>query len=744
MATASNVRKRRGTVRGSITRLTNRLSALEDQVAEPSTFDLAQGLATKLAELDQEFRRHHYQLLDLIDEGDEEALRQEQTDLDGHDDAIDDASMRIKRLIQSSSSSNNSSRRQTLARQQTQLERSVVSIRDAVTPLTAESDTCLVQQYQKRLQTHKADWRELSSTLLSMNLEDTDALNATQNGLEKLIFDCDLRIRRLLPNHTSSDAPPPPASGVKLPKLEAPKFDGKYTNWISFWEQFDVAIHGRTSLSDVEKLAYLRNSVKDGSTKGIIEGLSTSGEFYAEAIDTLKARYNRPRLIHQSHVRIVLDAPPVKEGTGRELRQLHDTVRQHLRALKSMGCEPSGPFITSILELKLDDTTSFEWQKYSQDLTDFPHYSDMLAFLDLRAQAAEASTSDSKKERKGGHKSMHSFTGGMSDTLTPTCSLCKTEKHFLFSCPQFKALAHDDKMSTVKSSDLCVNCLRPGHFVKHCRSTNRCRRCQKSHHTLLHVEQKADPISPTPVADTNMYANASTTGGSQGSILMTCRVLATGPDGSSIECRALLDSASSASFVSERLARGLRLQRSHRSARIHGVAGLLHESHIQSFTNLTISPLQDHHKEIQLSAAIVPRVTCDLPSQRVTFKSEWNHLADLTLADPDFGRPGKIDLLLGVEVFSAVVRQGRRTGHPGSPSAFETDFGWSSQVRRTHVFHTCLCSHIILQLIQMMTYSASSGRLKIKRPSSLVSHLKNALLFCISKNTILVTTVVGS
>ena len=76
-------------------------------------------------------------------------------------------------------------------------------------------------------------------------------------------------------------APPLSTSGVKLLKLEAPKFDGKYTNWISFWEQFDVAIHSQVSLSDVEKLAYLRNSLKDGSAKGIIDGLSTSGEFYS-------------------------------------------------------------------------------------------------------------------------------------------------------------------------------------------------------------------------------------------------------------------------------------------------------------------------------------------------------------------------------------------------------------------------------------------------------------------------------
>ena len=115
MSTAPDVRKRRGTVRGSITRLVNRLSVLEGKAAEPTTFDLAQDLAKRLSELDQEFRRHHYQLLDLIDEKEEEALAKEQADLDGHDDVIDDANLRIKQLVMISSSSANSSKRRSIS-----------------------------------------------------------------------------------------------------------------------------------------------------------------------------------------------------------------------------------------------------------------------------------------------------------------------------------------------------------------------------------------------------------------------------------------------------------------------------------------------------------------------------------------------------------------------------------------------------------------------------------------------------
>ena len=46
-------------------------------------------------------------------------------------------------------------------------------------------------------------------------------------------------------------------------------------------------------------------------------------------------------------------------------------------------------FITSTLELKLDQATMFEWQRHSQDSNDVPHYVALLEFLHFRAQASE-------------------------------------------------------------------------------------------------------------------------------------------------------------------------------------------------------------------------------------------------------------------------------------------------------------------------------------------------------------------
>ena len=178
-----------------------------------------------------------------------------------------------------------------------------------------------------------------------------------------------------------------------------------------------------------------------------------------------------------------------------------------------MEYEPSGSFITSVLELKLDTNTMFEWQKYSQDSINVPHYQRLLEFINLPAQASEASVSDHKRAsqvedhsvKKGSNagKSITSFTASTVNSTGHNCVICKSHKHPLYACLQFKSLPHYEMVSTLKSHHLCMNCLRPGHFVKECTSLHRCRKCQKPHHTLLHLEHKDIASTSTGTTSTS-------------------------------------------------------------------------------------------------------------------------------------------------------------------------------------------------------------------------------------------------
>ena len=121
---------------------------------------------------------------------------------------------------------------------------------------------------------------------------------------------------------------------------------------------------------------------------------------------------------------------------------------------------------------------------------------------------------------------------------------------------------------------------------------------------------------------------------------------------------------------------GKNIPHTRRNVRISGVAGLSHGTLSHSVVQFAISPVQSPTDKSQVSAIVIPRVTCDLPVKPVTPKLSWDHLSDIPLADPDFGRPGRIDLLLEVDIFVASLLHGRQVGSPGSPTALETIFVW--------------------------------------------------------------------
>ncbi len=691
-ALATN-RKRRGVVRASLTRLDGRLADLEGK-RERSEADrlVAQQLAQKVSSLDADFKTHHYAIIDLVPE---DALATEQAILDEHDDRITSLTVRLGQIVSEPDCSPRvrtaSSAHEHLSRRLTRVEKSLQAIIDAVDPLTTDStvDTCLLQQQDDQISRLQAELTVISRDILL--LEDCDAMSEKESSLNKAAFDTRVKIKRLLQT--------PSKGGVKLLKLDVPTFDGSLISWKTFWEQFSISVHDQVSLSDAEKLAYLKHAVKDSSAKHVVEGLSGTGEHYQEAIDCLRTRFDRPRLIHQAHIRAVVETPALKEGNGRELRRLHDTVAQHLCALKSMDEEPSGSFVTSLLELKLDTTTLSEWRKHTLESTAVPHYN-TLEFIHLRAQASESSVADSHKKRsldvsnvrKGSApRSFTAYTAALDDT----CTVCKAGKHPLFACPAFKSLPHEQMLGVVKAGKICLNCLKHGHFLKQCPSTQRCRQCQRPHHTLLHVEQKRGdresssgskqnpPLSPDAPAfspgdnpQTHVSNMAQSVSRATQVLLMTCRVLVLAPNGVTMQCRALLDSASSASFVSERVAQRLRLSRSKHFAQIAGIGGIAHQSSSLSCVRFSIAPIQSPVSPTDDEAVVLPKVTSNLPLQPVPLLPSWQHLSGIRLADPDFGTPGAVDMILGIDVFNEALLHGRWSGPRGTPSAFETTFGW--------------------------------------------------------------------
>ena len=64
------------------------------------------------------------------------------------------------------------------------------------------------------------------------------------------------------------------------------------------------------------------------------------------------------------------------------------------------------------------------------------------------------------------------------------CVVCKAGKHLLRAWNSSQAFPHSKKVAVVRKIRLCLNCLKPRHFVRQCSCDYRCNVCQGPHYTL--------------------------------------------------------------------------------------------------------------------------------------------------------------------------------------------------------------------------------------------------------------------
>lgn len=686
----SRAKRRRGAARASVTRLNESVDKLEAKSELTRTDRLmVSRLVKKLEDWDAEFRKHHDVILDLTEE-DTTAIEREQAIFDEHDEKVTQLSLRLQVLGLEDSearppSTSDADTSQHLEKRLRYISDTLETIRDSVSHLVTGRgfDDCLLQVSEKRVDKLTSELSDVTRDILCTK-DDERSLMAEEATIEKELFALNLKINRLRQEQLKfleSESVPKETkvytTGVKLPKISVPSFKGDLLDWSSFWEQFNIAIHSKEQLTDAEKLAYLKDSLKDGPARHAIEGLAQTAENYEEAITCLRKRYDRPRLIHQAHVRAVVEAPPLKDGSGRELRRLHDVINQHMRAITAMTDNSLEAFVTSIIETKLDRTSMFAWQDYSHESRQVPSYEKLLEFLDRRAQATENTVRESERKRSGtAPERKISSKLSYATNVEETCIACKSAKHPLYGCKAFKGFPHSKKLELVRENGLCLNCLKSGHFANRCPCTQKCKKCQKPHHSWLHIDQPNEAKEPTTPATEREFTHISQLRNCQQVLLMTCQVLVIAPDGSTSRVRALLDSASSASFITERLTQRLRLPRRRHGVKISGIGGATSQLTVHGTVQCGITRIGQQGKVLNIEALVLPRITSDLPSHPVPFNHKWKHLLNLTLADPDFGTPGSVDLLLGADTFSRAMLNGRRHGPSGSPSAFKTHFGW--------------------------------------------------------------------
>ena len=291
---AANLRKRRGVVRASVTRLAGRVAELEGTTDQPRNADHARQLLAKLQTLDTDYRALHLEIIDLINEKEAEALDAEQRHIDQLDDNVSGLTVKLQALTTPTAAAPDAPAldRRSLNLRLARVRAGLNRIGEATADTDEPVDPTLLSQYSDELSDYKKDLAALYSDLATEDIDDEDDLFTTHTAAERQLSTLSHKIKSRLAipptdepmRHTTG------GTGVKLPKLDVPVFDGNIIHWKRFWDQFTITVHSKTTLSNAEKTVYLQHVIKDGSARNAIEGLSHSGDNHVEAVKCLHSR----------------------------------------------------------------------------------------------------------------------------------------------------------------------------------------------------------------------------------------------------------------------------------------------------------------------------------------------------------------------------------------------------------------------------------------------------------------------
>ncbi|XP_012272373.1 uncharacterized protein LOC105695412 [Orussus abietinus] len=476
----------------------------------------------------------------------------------------------------------------------------------------------------------------------------------------------------------NNDSAPRNTNNFRLPKLELPSFNGSYDTWLNFRDTFVSIIHSNASLPDVQKLHYLRSSLKEEASD-IIASLETSSENYSVAWNLLKERYDNQRIIILKHIGELLNFTPLIKANNQAIGQLVCTFSKHIRALKALKqpTEAWDSILIGIMLTKFDTETRIKWEE-SLTSTDMPTMSEMTAFLEKRRQALDATAIGSMeinaKERNRVLSTAPRQKFKQQSFLTTdskfSCSICKGP-HQIQVCKDFLALSVPERYNLVKEKKLCFNCLRSNHMVQNCKCS-RCTICSKKHHSKLHPTTAPATIE---IAENQTASSQSVTlqvSASTQVLLSTALVHICDSRGKLHPCRVLLDSGSQSNFITEKLATDLHLPKKDVDI---PVAGLNQDfSKIDHLVSTTVKSRDTQFKST-LSFLVIPKITGYLPADTVDV-TQLNIPKNVVLADPEFYRPSQIDALLGAEIFYKLLCIGQIRLPKTAATLQKTHFGW--------------------------------------------------------------------
>ncbi|UYV68924.1 hypothetical protein LAZ67_6001679 [Cordylochernes scorpioides] len=535
------------------------------------------------------------------------------------------------------------------------------------------------------------------------SLDITEKFKITYNAVKE-IDSMLVSINRLL-DGIKQDKSTSEEFSIKLLKFQLPLFSGNFSEWLGFKEIFIKVIDQNRALANSQKLQYLVSALR-GDAARLVRAFGISDENYSIAWQTLIHRYDNKRELAFRQIQKFLNLKFIKGDSDKALYEFLDICNEGVQNLSTLGLERNtlvDLILIYILQSKLDNSLKKDWELHI-DVQGYPSYEELIKFLEKYARSLanlrlrETSKTSPKPNRVYSHAT--SVSRPNSHAACTPCMLCKNP-HLLAKCHLFQNKSLQERWRFVKDNGLCYNCLRSNHFVYACKLTAVCGVCKLKHHTLLHAfsseshdsnslpgaihaveSSNANRVDSSGRSNVNSSARLNSviqthsinhSSSSSQILLSTALIRVNDLYGNSCMARALVDTGSQRTLITDSLRKTLNLPVNCSDASMYGIGDNSLDKPLGE-VDITFSP---HYSNMLFTAKalILNKITCNLPNF-VMERSRWPHLVGLRLADPTFDKPAPIDIIIGADIAPSLYTGQVRFQNERGPTACNSKLGW--------------------------------------------------------------------
>ncbi|KHJ84902.1 hypothetical protein OESDEN_15378, partial [Oesophagostomum dentatum] len=271
---------------------------------------------------------------------------------------------------------------------------------------------------------------------------------------------------------------------IAPPKITLPKFFGVEEEFSEFWAVFETLVHSNKSLSTVEKMLLLKESLK-GNSENAIKGIQLVPQNYIWMIETLKKKYGNKPINRSRIVQRLVNLKPAN-NTADGCVYVLDKIKMLINLMVSAGLDMRQTEDPMWTEAILKKFPSSIVKKVLLDMQEKPEVTVDDLMVDLEKQINAKLYVDTRL-------SAHSAQGANNRNVAESqskkeqhdkkfCVFCNAANHLSIACKTVTDVQR--RRECTREKNLCWKCYSSQHSSFECKKPN-CPNCDQAHHATL-------------------------------------------------------------------------------------------------------------------------------------------------------------------------------------------------------------------------------------------------------------------